>query len=191
MHGIRRSGQFVTPGDKLGVIEEFIPDSGTYVENGSIYASITGHILLDLINRKISVYPSIRKVYIPRIGSIVIGNVVNVQDQLATIRIIKIGRKSLQGFFTGILHISEVSFRYTESMLNVCKVGDITKTRVISDKNGVFHLSMKGSNYGVIYAFCSQCGGFLAHKRQGKMQCVECGNVERRKVSADYGEIIL
>ncbi|MBS7659300.1 hypothetical protein KEJ28_01220 [Candidatus Bathyarchaeota archaeon] len=33
----RNSGRFVLPGDLLGVIEEFIPNSGTYVENGNIY----------------------------------------------------------------------------------------------------------------------------------------------------------
>ena len=34
------SGQFVIPGEKLGVIEEFIPDVGTYVENGTYIHTI-------------------------------------------------------------------------------------------------------------------------------------------------------
>ena len=35
----QKSGHLVVPGERLGVIEEFIPDSGTYVKDGYIFQS--------------------------------------------------------------------------------------------------------------------------------------------------------
>jgi hypothetical protein len=37
-----QNGNLVLPGERLGVIEEFIPDSGTYVKDGVIYSKIVG-----------------------------------------------------------------------------------------------------------------------------------------------------
>ncbi len=191
MGGIKRSGEFVTPGDKLGVIEEFIPDFGTYVDEGTVYSKIVGSLLIDFTTRKVSVYPLIHRAAVPRVGNVVIGTVVGVQDSLAFIRIIKIGTKFISGFFTGLLHISEVSLRYTESMFDVCRLGDIIRAKVISNKNKTYHLSTKGLNLGVIYAFCSKCGDLLTLSKQKKLKCKECGNIEKRKIASDYGKFIL
>jgi len=102
-------------------------------------------------------------------------------------RIFRIDKKQLSGFFTGILHISDVRLRYVESMFNVCKPGDILRAKVISEKNRTYHLSTKDKNLGVVYAFCSRCGHMLELKRQG-MSCPRCGKIEKRKTVPDYGE---
>ncbi len=182
----RGSGQFVVPGDKLGVIEEFIPDSGTYVEDGAIRSENVGYILMDFANKKVSVYPTARNLNVPRVGSVVVGNSTSVQSSVAVIRMSKVGRKFISGHFTGMIHISDVSFTYTESMFDAFKVGDLVRAKVISDKNRTFHLSTKGENLGVIYAFCSQCGGLLVRKDRG-LACQTCGYFERRKTASDYG----
>ena len=52
----RKNGTFVVPGDYLGVIEEFLPGRGTYIDDGNIHSSTTGHLLLDSNTRQISVY---------------------------------------------------------------------------------------------------------------------------------------
>ena len=44
----QKSGHLVLPGERLGVIEEFIPDSGTYVKDGVIFSKIVGRSLMDL-----------------------------------------------------------------------------------------------------------------------------------------------
>ena len=49
----QKSGHLVVPGERLGVIEEFIPDLGTYEKNGVIYSKIVGRSLLDLQNRRV------------------------------------------------------------------------------------------------------------------------------------------
>ena len=186
----RKSSQFVLPGERLGVIEEFIPDTGTYVKEGVIYSKVIGRALIDLLNKRVSVYPLIRGVKVPKVGSTVLGQVSNVQTENASVRIFKIDDESLSGLFTGVLHISDVQLRYVESMFNVCKPGDIIRTNIISEKNRVYHLSTKDKDLGVVYAFCSQCGYTLELKRH-VMRCPRCGKIEKRKIALDYGKGIL
>jgi len=50
-----QSGHLVLPGERLGVIEEFTPDAGTYEKNGVIYSKIVGRALCDLQTRRVSV----------------------------------------------------------------------------------------------------------------------------------------
>jgi len=183
----RKSGQMVVPGDRLGVIEEFEPGPGTYEEEGTIYSLTTGRALMDVLNKKVSVYPRIRASGVPRVGSTVVGQVLEVQSKQAVVRIFQVGNRVLSGFFSGLLHISDVSPRYVESMYEVCKAGDIVRAQVISDKNRVFHLSTNDKDLGVVYAFCSRCGHVLSLRRF-RMRCLECGNLERRKPAQDYGK---
>ena len=61
----RQSGQFVIPGQPLGVIEEFTPGEGTYVEHGKIYANVSGRTLLDVQNKTVSVYPLVNTAKVP------------------------------------------------------------------------------------------------------------------------------
>jgi exosome complex component CSL4 len=164
----RKSGLFVVPGTQLGVIEEFTPGPGTYVEDGTIHSQVTGCTLLDMLN-------------------IVTGLVVEVRSKNAILRIFKIGDKMLSGFFTGMLHISGVSHGYVDNMFNVCKVGDIMTAKVISTKNRSFFLSTADKDLGVIQALCSICGSLLEPKNRG-MGCSNCGNFEGRKLSPNYGK---
>jgi len=189
MKDVRSSGQFVVPGQKLGVIEEFIPNSGTYVKDGCIYSANVGYVLIDFANKKVSVYPVARNTNVPKVGSIVIGWVTGVQNSHTTIQIIKVGRKFLSGHFTGILHISDVSHRYLDNMHDAFKIGDLVRAKVISNKNKTFHLTTKDENLGVLYAFCSQCGGILIKRRN--LRCAICGNIEKRKVTSDFGKGIV
>jgi exosome complex component CSL4 len=182
-----KSGHLVLPGERLGVIEEFIPDSGTYVKDGVIYSKIVGRALMDLLSKRVSVYPLVGGAPVPKVSNIVVGQVGNAQSDNVLVRIFKIGPKKLSGVFTGILHISDVQERYVKSMNDVCKPGDIIRTKVISNKNQVSHLSTNDQNLGVLYAFCSRCSSLLEPKRH-QMQCPKCGNIERRKTTLDYGK---
>lgn len=182
----QRTGTLVIPGEKLGVIEEFIPDSGTYVKDGIIYSKIVGRALMDMLNKRVSVYPLVEGVVVPKVGVTVIGQVGNAQSDNVLVRIFKISdKKKLSGVFGGILHISDVSDRYVESMTDVCKPGDIIRAKVISEKNQVYHLSTSERNLGIIYAFCSLCSTLLEQRRQ-MMYCPKCNNVEKRKTTFDY-----
>lgn len=183
----QKSGHLVLPGERLGVIEEFIPDSGTYVKDGVIYSKIVGRSLLDLQNRCVSVYPVVNGAVVPKVSTVVIGQVGNAQSDNVLVRIFRIGRKKLTGNFGGILHVSDVSDRYVNSISDVCKTGDILKAKVISDKNQIFHLSTNDKGLGVLYGFCSRCGTLLEQERYD-LKCPKCGNIETRKTAPDYGK---
>jgi exosome complex component CSL4 len=183
----QKSGILVLPGERLGVIEEFIPDSGTYVKDGVIYSKIIGTALMDLLNKKVSVYPILGGVSAPKVGSVITGQIGNAQSDNVLVKIFKIDNKRLSGTFGGILHISDVADRYVDSMNDVCKPGDIVRAKVISTKNQVYHLSTSERNLGILYAFCSRCGNLLDLQKY-EMHCSKCGNVESRKTAPDYGQ---
>ena len=183
----QKSGHLVMPGERLGVIEEFIPDSGTYVKDGVIFSKIIGRSLVDLQNRRVSVYPVIEGAVYPKVGTVVIGQIGNAQSDNVLVKIFRVGKKKLSGSFGGILHVSDVSDRYVDQMSDVCKPGDIVRAKVISEKNKVFHLSTNDRNLGIMYAFCSR-DGTLLNQEGYDLKCPKCGNVERRKTAPDYGK---
>lgn len=185
----KRSGRFVTPGDRIGVIEEFIPGYGTYVVDGVIYASSIGYLNIDPKSRVAYIQPVSQKAIVPKVGDTVVGHVWGVQAAMALIRIIKIEKTFLSGFFTGVLHVSDVNVRFTKDILDAMKPGDIVRAKVISEVNRTYHLSTKGQNLGVILALCSKCGGTLRlrSRRDRRLYCDVCGNVETRKLASDYG----
>ena len=182
-----KSGHLVLPGERLGVIEEFIPDSGTYVRDGVIYSKIVGRALMDLLSKRVSVYPLISAENVPKVSTTVVGQVGHAQSDNVLVRIFKLDSKKLSGVFTGILHVSDVRERYVKFMTEVCKPGDIIRAKVISDKNQIYHLSTNDKNLGVVYAFCSRCANLLELKRY-ELRCPKCGNVEKRKTALDYGQ---
>jgi len=188
--GEQKTGQLAVPGDRLGVIEEFIPDQGTYVKDGVIYSKVIGRVLIDLVHRHVQVHQLIGPSKVPAVGNTVLAQVSNAQSDTAGARIFEIGEEEINGVFTGILHVSDVALRYVDSMYDVCKAGDIIRAKVVSDKNRTYHLSTKDKNLGVVYAFCSNCGTLLEPKRQG-MHCPKCGRIEKRKTASDYGKGLL
>jgi len=183
---MKESGQLVVPGEKLGVVEEFSPGQGAYEENGTIYAQLVGHTLVDLLKKVVSVHPRVRTPIIPTEGATVLGIVANAQGRVATVSILKIDDHVLQTPFVGVLHISSSSPSYEKDMADVCKALDIVRARVMNVKNRDPQLTTIGRGLGVVKAFCSRCGHVLVRKGHA-LQCESCGNIERRKIAEDYG----
>ncbi|MBO3802703.1 MAG: RNA-binding protein, partial [Candidatus Brockarchaeota archaeon] len=50
-----RSGNFVVPGEKIAVVEEFMPSLGTFEDGGDIRSQIAGFVVIDSVSRTISV----------------------------------------------------------------------------------------------------------------------------------------
>jgi len=176
--------QPVLPGDKIGVIEQYLPGAGTYEKDGTIYANFTGKARIDLKNKRVTVLPSTHVAVLPKEGTTVIASVIHTSDKMATVNIWKINDKALQVPFTGMLHISSSSPRYERNMADVCKAGDIIRGRVI-EMNRIPQLTTAGRGLGVIKAFCSKCGDVLEFKNR-RLQCPSCGNIERRRLAEDF-----
>jgi len=176
--------QPVLPGDKLGVIEQYLPGAGTYEIDGTIYANFTGNARIDLKNKRVTVVPATRAAVLPKEGTTIIASVTHASEKNATVNIWKINDKTLEVPFTAMLHISSSSPRYERNMSDVCKAGDIIRARVI-EMNRIPQLTTAGRGLGVIKAYCSRCGSVLELKNR-RLQCLSCGNIERRRLAEDY-----
>jgi len=183
----RESDKFIFPGERLGVIEEFLPGQGTYVEEGNIYSATTGYLQLDKINKEAQVHSQVRTPLIPKKGNIVIGHVSSVSDKTMSIDIFQIDDKIINTSFTGVMHISNTSQSYVKTMFDVFKVGDVVRSKVMSTMNREFHLTTQGNELGVIQAACSRCGDQLIIRNR-RLRCPSCQVSEIRKLASDYGE---
>jgi exosome complex component CSL4 len=179
--------RFVTPGEQLGVIEEFLPGSGTYVQDGGIYASEAGILQLDARRREILVQPKTHRPQTPKVGDIVVGQVVSTSDKTLSMRIHDINEEETSSGLTGIMHVSDISRGYIKSVSDAFRVGDIVRARVISTKNREYHLSTEEDGLGVLKAACVYCGHPLTLYRRN-LRCSNCGEVDRRKIASDFGK---
>lgn len=177
----------VTPGDEICVIEEFMAGHGAYEDDkGWVRSSYIGVTVADMLARTVAVKPYVRVPELPRKGEYVYGVVVHVKDEYAVVRIISSATgKRFRDYYTGIIHISQASDRFVRSLFDAVREGDIVKARALTTRIPV-NLSIREPRTGVVAAFCSRCGALLKY-RGGKLVCPECGNVEKRSVSAEYG----
>lgn len=179
----------VAPGDKIGVIEEYIPYNGTYEYKSEILSSLAGFIEEDLEKHTVGVKTT-RRILLPKPGDIVYAVVVSASEKNASVMIISINNKLLNDYFSGLIQIRSSSMDSMKSIRGVLKPGDIVKCEVLGYNNDVYHLRMHGPEFGVVYALCTKCGGVLV--RSGKeLKCQICGNIENRKIANDYGIIRL
>lgn len=185
-----KEGDSVLPGSKLGVIEEYIPGDGTFQdEDDVIYASIIGIVHIDMKERKISVESTTRKPVYPDRNNIILGEVQHVTKKSAIVNIFQIEDDPCPVTFSGFLFIKNAAGGYIEQMRDLYAPGDLIIARVQQQADGLARLSTVGSRFGVFQASCSRCGEPL--QLQGRqLECVECGNLERRKLSQNYGKIL-
>ena len=183
-----KEGDSVLPGERLGVIEEFLPGDGTFQdEDDVIYASITGLVHIDMKERKISVEATTRKPVYPTRNDIVFGTIQHVTKKSAIVNIFQIEDQELPITFSGYLFIKNAAGGYIDQMRDIFAPGDIIIARVQQQADGLARLSTVGSKYGVIQASCSRCGEPL-HLRGRQLECLDCGNYEKRKLSQNYGK---
>jgi len=183
-----KTGDFVIPGDFLATAEEFVPGDGAYEEDGKIYSSCTGVVLVDVRTKHISVFsrtlgpPALKR------DDVVVGRVEEVRDQSANVYIgVLRGRedRELPLPNMGSIHVSQVHTGYVEDMRRQFKPGDIVRARVMNARRAPVQLLTAGDDLGVIVATCSRCRALL-EREDSKLRCSECGNVEFRKLASDY-----
>lgn len=175
--------RLVLPGDPLGVEEEFIPINGAYADRrGYIRSTVVGYLFVDHIKKNLFVKHVTDKPLFPKLGDVVEGVITNISDDLAFIDIYCINDVYSRTIdFSGILHVSQASVDYVKSLLDLFRLGEIVKAKVINN-NHPFQLTTKDPALGVIAAYCSTCGSPLWRK-DDKLVCGRCGSVEARKIS--------
>ncbi len=180
--------RIVYPGDFLAVIEEFLPGDGTYIDNGFLRAARIGKVVVDMVNRRITVQSFAGKPRLPRKGSIVHGYALFMpRSDLAVIRIIMDEKMApFNGSFNGLLHISQTWDRPLNSIHDAIRISDFVRVAVLNSSSP-YVISMKQPHLGVVAAFCSVCGApLLKIPGQDLLVCSRCGNKEQRKLSTYY-----
>jgi exosome complex component CSL4 len=177
--------EIATPGEILGVIEEFSPGQGVYEESGNVYASMVGEVVKDVEERKISVVPMRRAPLMPRRGDVVRGVVMDVRKDVADIDLYEVeGLRFYATPFKAILHVSEVDVGFVDRMLNALWPGDVVRAKVIAIRDS-YLLTLKGRGLGVVLALCSRCRSPLPLKGS-RLICLTCGSQELRKTSLSH-----
>jgi exosome complex component CSL4 len=187
-----KKGDIVLTGEKLGVVEEFLPDKqSTFTKDGKIFASKTGMLSIDDKERKIEIsthQEKDRKVV--RIGDIVIGSILFLRKYSVGLNFYTINKKlHFNSYYFGNIHVSQVSNKYVEKISDALQITDIIRARVIAEETNEYKLSTTGKDLGVIYADCVICGHSLEKIGLNKLKCPRCGNVEKRKLAHDYGNV--
>ncbi len=177
----------VFPGDELAVIEEYNDGEGSYQEDGLVRSEELGETRLNREKRALEVKKVTKPLNLPVEGAIVIAEAGSVTRRDARVDIFRIDGKKIEPTYTGVIHISDVAREFGRNLEQALRSGDIVRAVVANTKNRIIQLSIAGPEYGVIYAYCSRCGGILENQK-GRLTCPNCKRVERRQTARSYGK---
>jgi len=176
----------VLPGDKVAISEEFLPGKHTYDNAGLIRALAIGGVQKDVTNTEISVKPAVEASMV-RVDDWVTGQVEVAQSNSAGLKIYYVNGMRMDKDFSGTLSLRGFGGGRGVRKGPPVKLGDIVRCRVFSLVNGIIHLSIDEGDMGVVHALCGNCGRAMLKGGRDRSKCDECGNVEDRKLAADFG----
>jgi exosome complex component CSL4 len=183
MLGVRfqASGRLVLPGDKLCVVEEFMPGEGAEVlKDGAVVATVAGVAEYDLKRHSVSVKAAKPSVKI-RTGDLVLCQVREVQDKLVICDILAAAGHPVK------THWTAAALQRRETPLFT--VGDIIVARIREDYSGIYSLTVRGRGLGVFQAFCDICGAPLTLSGRA-LFCTRCKRkYTNRPIVPYYGKV--
>jgi len=182
----QRDISIVVPGERVAVIEEYFASDNTYVSEGDIIAKVVGRVVADYEDRKIRVV-GFKRAPLPKKGESVYAVVTRIKDISATLSVFYIEDRKLELLppITGILHVLNISTTYVRNIYDALGYGDIVRAQVIVERPPPVILSLRGREYGVIYAKCPYCMRPLK-KRGFTLYCFNCRKNVKRKIAAQY-----
>ncbi|MBD3254433.1 MAG: RNA-binding protein [Candidatus Lokiarchaeota archaeon] len=186
-----KNKDIVLTGQYLGVVEEFLPnDISTYIENGEIHATKSGMINIDN-KRNIDILTHQEKDRkTVKIGDIVLGTIVFMRKYSVGINFYTINSKlHFNSSYFGNIHVSQIANRFIEKITDAFQLTDIVRAKVIEQNVNEYNLSTVGKEFGVVHSDCSICGTTLQKIGFNKLRCPLCGNLEKRKIASDYGDV--
>ncbi|MBO3799735.1 MAG: exosome complex RNA-binding protein Csl4 [Candidatus Brockarchaeota archaeon] len=183
--------RLILVGEPLATLEEFFPGEGTFEENGTIYSSTVGRVLIDKDKRELRVIPA-KTLITPKPGFRVIGSITGFSSHYANVEIFCMNGVKLSHEYTGIIgreSLGKAYLRFRGGGLRAyVSENDIVYGSIISTTN-VILLDISYKEYGVVKAYCKFCGNALVMSGKGLL-CPVCRTRERRKISIFYGEPI-
>jgi len=182
-----KEGTIVAPGDVVAMAEELMPGHGTFQDNGFIRSSIIGKFRVDRKKLLAIVESLAEEPLLLKEGDTVICEVKQIMDNIILTDIIHVaGRKrEIAGEKDAALFIANISNEFVSHPSTKYRIGDIIRGKVIK-VDPLIQISTKGSAFGVIKAFCTNCRKPLI-KKGNLLECPVCGRKEERKMADDYG----
>ena len=175
-------GAIVIPGDFLS-LSEYTPGPGTRVRHGRIFSTLAGRVKID--HSVILVVSDRSPPSVPRVGSIVVGKVVNITERQAKVSLMSVDGRLLQEPLHGAVRREDVRALEKDvvEMFHSFRPGDIIRARVISlGESQMYALSTAENELGVLMAY-SETGGGMVPVSWCEMQCEQTGTREKRKVA--------
>ena len=184
-----KDGEFVMPGDELAFVEELIPESGAYDEDGTIKSAVMGNVAINPKDKTLSVKAKNGEPVMLKAGDYVYGQITEIRSQRATVDIEgKVDcQRALALPYTGSIHISKVNNEYLDYLNEAFRIGDIVKVKVdkVTGKNVDFNTT--SPECGVLKAMCTRCRGYMhTTENKNELECNVCNKKEKRKVSTEY-----
>lgn len=180
--------QVVLPGDKLGIIEQYLPGDGTYDDNGDIKSSVIGNVKINQKMKVISVEGATKPALL-KVGDMVYGQITDIKPQRANVKIdcIKDNPRPLALPYMGAIHISQAKKDYLEKLGDAFRIGDIIQAKVVKITGDNVDLGTVDDDCGVLKAMCTRCRDYMhTTSKRNELQCNTCNKKERRKVSKNY-----
>lgn len=170
--------RLVLPGDKLCIIEEFMPRSGAKaLPTGDVVSTTIGLPEYDYKKHEVSV-KSIKNIEKLKVGDVVLCEVQDAQEKLAGCAILAKDGKKLKNEWSGVIIQAP----------SALTVGDLVLARIIDEVAGIYTLTVNERGLGIVLAFCDKCGTQLRQGRTG-LFCSRCRKTYRKKVTPYYGNI--
>lgn len=210
--------RLVMPGETLATEEEYVPSEGTFVEEGSIRASLIGNAVTDSSKMTVEGFGKPAKPF--KSGMAILGLVTDDMRSVVFVRIdsfeddaaryvaLKDGKVIMPkpAPRRGGMHgrhgreeepqegqgeqEEEQPAELPQEASRSMKVSDIVLARIISEDKDVYTLSINMPEFGVVHSACELCGGEFEHDREkGALTCKACDRTVYKKLSTLYGDL--
>ena len=184
-----KDGDFVMPGDAIGIIEQYLPGEGTYDDEGDIKASVLGNVKITPEMKTIEVEPVSGSPGLLKVDDVVYGQITDIRNQRVNVKLdsIKGSTRPLALPYMAAIHISKAKEGYLKQLTDAFRIGDIIEAKVDKITGDNIDLRTIDPEDGVVKAICTRCRGFMhTTNRENEVQCSVCNRKERRELSINY-----
>ena len=192
----KKTSGMVFPGEYIAEIEEFQAGNNTFTLDGTIRSTVIGNREYDFKRRAIKIDP-INPQELPKIGDVVLGFVEMLFGPMISIKLFFVNNKS---YTSGLSAIASARTgnnkggwnrdRYNRKPKSIYRIGDIVRGQITSLMNSSIHITVDGTNFGLLYSLCLNCGGDTVKINNG-VKCIECSAYEEKRVANEYGTSLL
>lgn len=191
----KKTSGMVFPGEYIAEIEEFEAGRNTFILDGTIRSSVLGKEEYDFKRRTIKI-DQINSQELPKIGDVVMGFVEMLFGSMISVKLFYVNNRL---YTSGLSAIASARMgnnkgwnrdRYNKKAKSIYRIGDIIRGQITSLLNSSIHLAVDGTDFGLVYSLCLNCGGDTVKINNG-IKCIECSTYEEKRVANNYGTSLL